>query len=86
MREMNDDYNDETYPAEIQMEIGGTPSWYSTCDNNLLVYSVMSTVKQSSQAFEFLKEIQQTVERLYPNIDQEFEVIESLEEHVGSEI
>ena len=42
---MNDDFNDETYPAELQMEIGGTPSWYSTCDNNLLVYSVMSTVK-----------------------------------------
>lgn len=39
MREMNDDFNDDSYPTELEMEIGGRPSWYSTCDNNLLVYS-----------------------------------------------
>ena len=36
---MNDDFNDESYPPELEMEIGGRPSWYSTCDSNLLVYS-----------------------------------------------
>ena len=39
MREMNDDFNDDAYPTELEMEIGGRPSWYSTCDSNLLVYS-----------------------------------------------
>jgi hypothetical protein len=39
MREMNDDFNDDAYPTELEMEIGGRPSWYSTCDANLLVYS-----------------------------------------------
>ena len=32
MREMNDDFNDAGYPAELEMELGGKPSWYSTCD------------------------------------------------------
>lgn len=39
MREMNDDFNDDGYPSELEMEINGRPIWYSTCDTNLLVYS-----------------------------------------------
>jgi hypothetical protein len=30
MREMNDDYYDDGY--QLSEEIGGKPSWYSTCD------------------------------------------------------
>ena len=48
MREINDDFNDENYSSELELELGGRPTWFSTCDSNLLVYSVMCTSKQTS--------------------------------------
>jgi hypothetical protein len=40
MRETDDD-NQDYFPTELKKEIGGLPVWYSTCDSNLLIYSVM---------------------------------------------
>ena len=55
MREMFEDPNMK-YPADLEEEINGTPTYFSTCDNNLLVYTVMtSSIK--AQSFTFLKEI-----------------------------
>ena len=45
-----------------------------------------SAVKQSSEAFTFLKEIQSNIKRLYPEINNEFEYVQSLEDQVGSQI
>ena len=40
MREVYDDASAEsTYNPEVELEIGGRPVWYSTCDGSLLVYS-----------------------------------------------
>ena len=38
MREMRDDMADTLSP-DMELEIGGKPIWYSTCDAALLVYS-----------------------------------------------
>jgi len=49
MREMNEDFSDD-FPSELQMEIGGKPVWYSTCDSNLLIYSVLCCQQELIQS------------------------------------
>mmetsp|Transcript_16563 Transcript_16563/g.28179 ORF Transcript_16563/g.28179 Transcript_16563/m.28179 type:complete len:130 (+) Transcript_16563:26-415(+) len=73
MRDINGDFSSEEYElgGELLHELGGKPIWYSTCDKNLLVYSVMvpsGQINQSSQAFQFLRELQAEVKKLYPKI------------------
>jgi len=36
---MNDEFNNDDFDPEFELEIRGRPVWYSTCDSNLLVYS-----------------------------------------------
>jgi hypothetical protein len=35
----DDDVVSENYSPEIDLEIGGRPSWFSYCDDNKLVYT-----------------------------------------------
>ena len=77
MREMFEDPNMK-YPSDLEEEIKGVPTWFSTCDNNLLVYTVMtSSIK--AQSFTYLKEIMQAIQRNYPELDSEYESIASLQ-------
>ena len=50
MREINDDFHDN-YRSDLEKQIGGVPTWYSTCDKNLLVYSIMAVDVKSQDAF-----------------------------------
>ena len=79
MRETNTELGEE-FPPELQAEIGGQPSWHSSCDANLLIYSVMvcSALVTTTQAYNYLKELQQAVVRLYPELPQKAEYIPSL--------
>ena len=41
----------DEFPSELTMELGGgQPIWYSTCDANLLIYSVMCNRQEVSNA------------------------------------
>ena len=60
--------------------------WYSTCDSNLLVYSVMvssGVVKQSNLAYKFLKDLSELVNNQIPTLKRELDYISSLENKVG---
>ena len=51
MREISQGYQDEDYKPEIELEIGGQPIWYSSCDHTLLVYSGKCMLQPHNQSF-----------------------------------
>ena len=85
MRETNDEFVDN-YRSNLQKQIGGCPIWYSTCDQNLLVYSVMAVGVKAQEAFQFLQDVNQLVLKQIPNLAREFDYIPSMEFKCGEAI
>ena len=100
MRESNMELAEE-FPPELAMELGGAhPIWYSTCDQNLLIYSgkfphsfdpfaVMCNkeeVPHSQAAFAFLKEVTRTIEALVPQLKHDHDIVGSIQGQAGSAV
>ena len=75
MREINSDFNEGNDDFPWEDELGGKPIWYSTCDKNLIIYSVMcpaGAIAHSSEAYQFLRDIQGIIKRQFPDFRQDF--------------